>query len=126
MINPNIYDAIGTGLNVKEFVYPKYYSFVVSDSDYSNGYAYRYFVKKINETAVIEVSQNNYNEIANNLFSKLFIVWTLIGPERNLYVNGKLYEQGVYEKNLQEINNAAKVMPSIKKYVTNYTQYRKG
>jgi hypothetical protein len=125
MISINKYNLLGTSTGVQNYVYPKYYTFVVNDSDYKNGFAYRYFVNKINETSIIEISSKNYNNIQKNLFNKVVVTWHLIGPERNVYVNGKLYEQGIYEKNLKEINTAAQTMPSLKDFITNYTLYSK-
>lgn len=125
MINIDKYNLIGNSVGVQNYVYPKFYTFIVSDYDYQNEFAYRYFVHKINDTSIIEVSSKNYNNIQINLFNKVIVKWNLIGPARNVYVNGKLYEQGIYEKNLQEINEAAKTMPLLKKFITNYTQYSK-
>jgi len=125
MIDINKYNLIGNSVGVQHYVYPKFYTFVVTESNYKNEFAYRYFVHKINETSVIEVSNKNYDQIPKNLFNKVIVTWHLIGPERNVYVNGKLYEQGIYEKNLKEINEAAKTMPFLKNFITNYTQYSK-
>ena len=125
MIDINKYNLIGDSIGVQNYVYPKFYTFVVNDVDYENGFAYRYFVQKINDNSVIEVSGKNYTDIQKNLFNKVVVTWYLIGPERNVYVNGKLYEQGVYEKNLKEINTAAQTMPSLKNFITNYTLYSK-
>jgi hypothetical protein len=125
MINVNTYNLIGNLIGVKSYVYPKFYTFVVADIDYKNEVAYRYFVQKINDTSVIEVNSKNYNNIPTNLFNKQAVTWYLIGPERNVYVDGKLYEQGIYEKNLKEINAAAQSMPNLKNIITNYTQYSK-
>ena len=125
MINVNTYDLIGNSIGVKNYVYPKFYTFIVTENDYKNEFVYRYFVQKINDTSVIEVSDKNYNNIQKNLFNKLVVTWHLIGPERNVFVDGKLYEQGVYEKNLKEINAAAQSMPNLKNIITNYTQYNK-
>lgn len=125
MTDINKYNSIGNLIGVQNYVYPKFYMFVVSDYDYQNEFAYRYFVHKINDTSVIEVSNKNYNKIPRNLFNKVIVTWHLIGPIQNVYVNGKLYEQGIYEKNLQEINKAAKIMPFLKNFITNYTQYSK-
>lgn len=125
MIDVNKYNLIGNSVGVQNYVHPKFYTFVVSDYDYQNEFAYRYFVHKINDTSVIEISNKNYDQIQKNLFNKVVVKWHLIGPARNVYVNGKLYEQGIYEKNLQEINMAAKTMPFLKNFITNYTQYSK-
>lgn len=125
MIDINKYNLIGNSVGVQSYVYPKFYTFTVSDIDYQNGFAYRYFVHKINDISIIEVSSKNYNNIQKNLFNKVVVTWHLIGPERNVYVNGKLYEQGIYEKNLKEINAAAQTMPLLKNFITDYTQYSK-
>lgn len=125
MINIDRYNLIGNSIGVQNYVYPKFYTFVVSDADYQNEFAYRYFVHKINDNFIIEVSNKNYNNIQKNLFNKVVVKWHLIGPQKNVYVNGKLYERGIYEKNLEEINTAAKTMPFLKNFITNYTQYSK-
>jgi hypothetical protein len=125
MIDVNKYDLIGNSIGVKNYVYPKFYTFLVTENDYQNEFVYRYFVQKINDSSVIEVDSKNYNNIQKNLFNKVVVTWHLIGPARNVYVNGKLYEQGVYEKNLKEINSAAQSMPNLKNIITNYTQYSK-
>ena len=111
--------------NVQFFVYPKIYNLIVTQNDYDNGYIIRYFVKKINDSKVIEVSENNYNQISSQLFSKVMVEWKLTGPLINIYVNGKLYEQGIYESNLEKTNLAAKTIPELKNFITNYTQYSK-
>lgn len=110
---------------VQFFVYPKIYNLNVTQSDYDNGYIIRYFAKKINDAKVIEIIEDNYNQISSQLFTKIMIKWNLTGILRNSYVNGKLYERGIYEKNLEELNTAAKTMPELKNFITNYTQYSK-
>ncbi len=125
MININTYNLIGNSIGVQNYVYPKFYTFVVNNFDYENGFTYRYFVNKINDNLIIEVSEKNYDDIQKNLFNKVVVIWHLIGAERNVYVNGKLYEQGIYEKNFKEISIAAQTMPSLKNFITNYTQYSK-
>lgn len=125
MIDINKYNLLGNSIGVQHYVYPKHYTFTVSEYDYQNEFAYRYFVQKINENIIIEVSSKNYNSIPKNLFNKVVVTWHLIGPEKNIYVNGKLYEEGIYEKNFKEINIAAKTMPNLKNFITNYTLYNK-
>lgn len=110
---------------VQLFVYPKRYNLNVTQDDYDNKYVIRYFVKKINEFSVIEVDQSNYNQLSTSLFAKVLIIWKLTGPLRNVYVDGKLYERGIYETNLEKLNLAAKTMPEIKNFITDYTQYSK-
>lgn len=123
MIDISIYDNINGLSDIRGFIYPKTYVFSVAENDYSIGYTTRYFVQKINEGPVMEVSSENYILLSAKLFNKVVVTWVLIGPEKNVFVNGKLYEYGVYERNRQEIMTQAKTMPDLKNKITNYTQY---
>jgi hypothetical protein len=123
MIDINQYDKIIGSSEFKEFKYPIPYVFKVSDNDYIKKTTTRYFVQKINDSNVIEVDFNNYNEISNILYKKVALTWHLSGPLYNSIKNGKLYEYGVYEKNLSELNAASKIIFNIKSFVTDYTQY---
>ena len=125
MIDVTKYNSLGYLTGVQNYTYPKFHTFVVNERDYQLGYAYRYFVHKINDTSVIEVSGKNYNTIPLNLFNKIVLTWYLTGPARNVYVDGSLYEYGLYEKNLREINAAATIMPSLKNLITDCTLYGK-
>jgi hypothetical protein len=123
MININKYNSIGNVIGIQNFVYPSEFTFVVFESDYTNLYATRYFVQKINGGSVIEVSGNQYDKISKQLFIKVNLNWYLIGYEKNIYKDGKIYENGIYEKNKEQVNIASKILPDIKNKIKNYTQY---
>lgn len=123
MINITKYNSIGNTNGIQNFVYPNEYFFVVFESDYTNLYTTRYFAQKINGGPVFEVSGTQYEKIPKQLFIKVNLIWYLVGPEKNVYKNGKLYESGIYEKNRDQVNIAAKLLPEIKNKVINYTQH---
>jgi hypothetical protein len=119
------YDLINNTNEIRNLTYPINHIFVVTNIDYDNGYARRFFVQKSNENIVIEVDEQNYYKISKNIYIKVDINWYLIGVERNVYKNGNLYEIGIFEQNLKEVNEACKTMPLLKSIIKNYTQYFK-
>lgn len=119
----NLYNAISGKSEVIGFTYPIPFVFTVSENDYLAGHVRRFFVQKINDNIVIETSLSNYTDISNKLYLKQVIKWNLVGPERNVYKNGKLYECGIYESNKHSINEASKYMPGLSSYITNFTQH---
>lgn len=57
------------------------------ESDYKRGYLIRYFTKKENETIIIEISEQEYNQIVNGttpydirLYQTTKILWKITGP----------------------------------------------
>ena len=87
MIDVSIYDNINGLSDIKGFVYPTTYKFTVSTDDYKNGYVLRYFVQKINDCPVLEVSSENYILLSSKLFNKIIVTWILVGPEKNVFMN---------------------------------------
>ncbi len=122
-VNIQTYNSIGRLPEVVSLVYPKNYIFSVKEDDYVVGYKDRYFVQKINSTTVIEVNEINYNEVSELMFSKVYIKWSLVGPEKNVIKNGKLYEFGLYEINKKAVFEAKKIIPNINSIISDYTQY---
>jgi hypothetical protein len=122
-VNIQTYNSIGRLPEVVSLVYPKNYIFSVTEDDYTLGYKDRFFVQKINSTIVIEVNETNYNEISELIFKKIFLTWSLVGPEKNVIKNGKLYEFGLYEINKNAVFEAKKVIPNINGIISDYTQY---
>jgi hypothetical protein len=123
MINVNKYNLIGNLIGVKSYVYPKFYTFVVADSDYKNEVAYRYFVQKINDLIITEVDKNIYNKIYVNYFNKLVIQWIISGPKNNQYKNKILDRKGVQEQNIQTLVENEKSMKGIKNYLNNPLEF---
>ena len=63
MITPTDYNNIG-GLDLSNQVYPSYFKPSPSKLDYTKGYLYRYYVQKINDSTIIEVNKDLYNNIS--------------------------------------------------------------
>lgn len=117
------YNNLGVMSEINNYKYPASYVFIVSETDYTRGYAYRYFVQRINTGDITEISGIAYSTINGTLFQKAIVKWVLIGPERNVFINGSLYEQGVYEANSKEIAIHSRNMGDLKNKITSYTQY---
>lgn len=78
-----------------------------TSSDYAQGYIDRYFLKKINEDLVFEVSYITTNVNAN-LYKKVQLKWKIAGPKSNIYKNSILDKNGVEESNRFEIDRVKK------------------
>ena len=64
--------------NTREFqfpeiqtIYPVYSKVYPQQNDYVYGSYIRFFVKKINDKTIYEISKENYTEISDNIYIKL-------------------------------------------------------
>ena len=92
-----------------------------------NGFISRYFLKKHNESAIIETNQLQYrqwqsNVIDSKLYSATSLTWFISGNINDERLNGYLIE-GVATKNKKEIQRAALSLPQLSSYLTNLTEY---
>jgi hypothetical protein len=118
------YKNLGAATEIDSFVYPKTFKFFPSAENYNDGYAYRYFVRRVNSHDVIEVSSENFDQITDKLYCKVLIQWTLVGPINDVYQSGKIYQYGVSTKNKLAVAEAAKIMPELKQHLANsYSQF---
>lgn len=69
---------------------PAYYYPRPTQNDYKKGYIIRYFIKKENETSVIEISEEEYNSVQNGtadydirIYQTAKILWKITGPLRS-------------------------------------------
>lgn len=96
-----------------ETVYPVYKKIYPEKNDYENGFFDRFFVKKINDKPIYEVSKDNYFGVSPNIYTRIVIRWKLIGKRNDVYDNKiKLYE-GVYEYNNSQIVKYKQIMPGL-------------
>lgn len=121
MINIYTYNNIGDLSPINGLEYPSTTIFTVKQRDYDIGYCRRFFVKKINDSNAIEVNDVTYNKTSTILFEKCIIKWILVGPKNNVFSNGKLVEEGVYERNRKAVE-AAEIKEVIQ-LIQDYTQY---
>lgn len=98
--------------------------------NYKQGKIIRYFLKKINEFKVFEVSQDVYDKhsaetVDPNLYVSLKIDWYISGIPNSAIKDG-IYVIGTYEKNLSAIQNAERIIPSISKLLIDPLQFYNG
>lgn len=86
-----------------------------SDSDYTNGFFIRYFIKDAPTKKVFEVNKEDYllERKAKKVYRKtLKIQWFIKGPAEDTTLNGYLYP-GTKSKNQDIINQAERELPGI-------------
>ena len=125
MITQTDYNNIGV-LYLSNQVYPSYFKPSPSKLDYTKGYLYRYYVQKINDSTIIEVNKDLYNNISVKYYNKIFIKWILSGPKNNQYNNNILERKGVQEQNIQTLNDGEKNMKGLKTYLNNPLEFWDG
>lgn len=83
---------------------------IVSDTDKTNGYFYRYFIKKNNEDIIIEIDKTQYTEwqdqlIDPNLYTAVKVKWQIDGWRSDAQINNE---------NVVKLNNSTLPGLSIK------------
>ena len=96
-----------------------------TQQDYSRGYIMRYFVKKVNDSPIIEVSYQNYETLSKFLYVMTSLKWEISGTKNDIFINGTIQSNGVYNNNLNSIKNAEKILPGISKKLKNPLQFYK-
>ena len=84
-----------------------------TEEDYRKGYLIRYFLKKENETIVMEISEQEYNSIKNGtidyditIYQTATILWKITGPLRSQRKSQYNIIPGIIETN-QRLTEAA-------------------
>jgi len=109
------------------YVSPKSIPVQIRKQDIINGSISRYFLKKHNESAIIETNQLQYNQWQSNvmdskIYSATSLTWFITGNINDEQRNGYLVE-GVITKNKKEVQRAATFLPEIVGHLTNLTEY---
>lgn len=84
------------------------------DSDYKEGKIERFFVRKINETSIIEVDRQNYRSTTPMFYEKSNLWW---------YISGNIDD--VESKNKRTLKQSRKIMPGLENKLINATQFFK-
>lgn len=96
-------------------------------NNYAEGYVKRFFIKKINEDIIHEVSQEYINQTTNPLYAEVSIIWTICGARNNIVKNNVIDQTGVMEKNRFEIERARKENGvDLSKRLNNLLEYWRG
>ena len=105
------------------FVYAEEFLPSPSKSDYDEGVITRYFVRKVNDPAIIEVDLANYESVSSALYSRVDLEWVISGPKNNVYFEGKIQLSGAEEKNSKSVTVASKSMNGIENKLINFSQF---
>ena len=99
----------------------------ITTTDIQNKFVVRYFIKKINDSQIIEINQKQYNDWKNNnidriLYKAVDLVWFISG-NINDTINGSTKIPGVLTSNQQNIDVASKTIPELKSYLSNLLEF---
>lgn len=99
----------------------------ITQQHIDQGYLIRYFIKKINETKILEIDESQYNKFTENLFDTNMYVatkiyWFVSGETADQTVNGIL-EKGVVSKNLDQIKQGVSKVPGLSNLLADPLQY---
>lgn len=109
------------------FLQPRPVAINISQNDRKLGYITRYFLKKNNELAFIEIDELQYKAWQNNridpyMYYAVQIRWYITG-EVNDEKQGVVLVKGVYTKNTEQIAYAERFLPGISSILTDPLQY---
>ena len=105
---------------------PTPYNVAVTVTDYKRRILQRFFIKKRNDNAIIEIDKQQFDawksdQIDKKLYVAIEIAWHIAPIEDT--TNGITNEIGVTTRNQIQIQLAAKTIPEIATYLTNPLQF---
>ena len=99
------------------------------DVDYRRGFITRYFIQKVNDTnsQIFEVSSDNFSSYKENPFwNAVSIRWKISGLTQTQFNDdGSIKELSVSESNSRSITTVKTVIPNLKLYLPNLSQFFK-
>ena len=110
-----------------EYTGPTNHRVKINLEDRKNGVIDRYFLQKVNEPKIIEISKQIFEDFAAlkvdpNLYKTAKLKWHITGQIEDSQ-NGSLVTFGVKTKNKQAITEANKNLPGLISQLRNFTQY---
>lgn len=110
--------TVSTKYNPIRSYYP-----TVTQTDIANKYIQRYFIKKINESAITEIDEQQFNDWTNkkidpNLYTAIKLIWYISGPLNTETIQG-IVVPSVNTLNSQRVISAERNMPGISKKLNN-------
>ncbi len=99
---------------------------IINKTSIDRGFIQRYFIKKINDPAIIEIDQTQYNDWLNQkidrtLYMAVSLPWYITGEIPDIIRNG-IITKGVQTKNKESIISVTDNMPELLTYLTNLTE----
>ena len=122
-----IYKALKPNIKTAYKLHPNSSQIIISESDRQRGFCFRYFIKKINETTILEIDKQQYDAwVSNNIDTKLYIAvkltWYISGNIQDIKT-GNVISKGVISKNLHELQQADVTVPGMLNKIKNLTEY---
>jgi hypothetical protein len=119
------YTAVQPNIDVN-YQTPRPTTIQITEQMRRDGFVVRYFMKKINETLIVEVSAEQYTayqnrKIDNNMYAAAAVRWQITGPLQTVTVPMKII--GVIDANRQAITLADKQIPGIGSKLENLTEF---
>jgi hypothetical protein len=97
----------------------------ITPQDATNGYIYRYFLKKSNELVYIEIDQKQYSAYQRRLDTNLYVAsackWYIAGPKETQ--SQPVLIPGVVELNTKAITELQIKLPGISQKLTNPLEF---
>jgi len=105
---------------------PTAHNVVATVNDYRRGLLQRFFIKKRNDNAIIEINKQQFDswksdKIDKKLYIAIEIAWYITGPIHD--TTSGITVLGVSTLNLRQIKLAAKTIPEIATYLTDPLQF---
>jgi hypothetical protein len=105
-------------------IYPVYP--VITDADKAAKYITRFFIKKVNESAIIEIDELQYTDWLNkkldpNMYVAVKIIWQIAGSLTTQSVNGTL-QPSVIAINQFRVKTAESAIPGITQKLSNLAE----
>jgi hypothetical protein len=99
----------------------------ITSADINQGYIIRYFIKRINEQAILEIDNAQYtkymsNEFDTNMYVATKMYWFISGASDDVRENGVLVK-GVVTKNQTQIKQSEQQVPGLSKLLTDPLQF---
>lgn len=111
------YDSL-TSSPVEKLNFINYKKSVPTETDYTNGFYNRFFLKRHFQKIITEVDSDSFEQASEVFYVKVSFPWKLTG-----IVNDSAREKGVYDTNRRLVLLAERDMEGIRNYVTNYIEY---
>lgn len=105
---------------------PTSHNVVVTVTDYNRKILQRFFIKKRNDNAIIEIDKQQFDawksdQIDKKLYIAIEIAWYIAGPANDVITG--ISVPGVATLNKKQIQLAANTIPEIVTYLTNPLQF---
>jgi len=105
---------------------PTAHNVAPTTTDYNRGILQRFFIKKRNDNAIIEINKQQFDawksdQIDKKIYIAMEIAWYIAGPANDVITD--ILVPGVSTLNKKQIQLAANTIPEIATYLTNPLQF---